>query len=237
MRCECGFELKSHNSYCLACGRVNALACGLYIDLKVHLITIGRVVEMESFKIYEEEKSIVNLFEILAERIHEKRVEDVYVCGENYKLIDFGFENLRRCAISDIKIYRTNPLPFDEFVSRLKDFIVRKRELKRVEISPEDKIQGSHKTIIGGRIGREKIYRIATCEFVKKIVPGVITCSGSPSGGGVRFKVTRCDERGNVKGILVDGSTVQEIHIVTTAKNKEQGEVVLRILKGIVDEK
>ena len=122
-------------------------------------------------------------------------------------------------------------MDLSDFVSNLRDFVLKKEELKKVNIPPEKKIQGSHTTIIGGRVGREYLYRVAMCEYVKKIVPGVIT-GNTTSGGGVRFKVTRCDEKGNIRGILIDGSSVQEIHIITTAKNKEQGEIVLKILKG-----
>ncbi len=232
MRCKCGFELKSRTSYCLACGRINALACGVYIGSKVYLISIGEVIDVDSFDVYDDERSIVNLFEVLAERIHEKRVEDVYICGIDRKFIDFGFDNLKRCAVSDLKIYKTDPLPFEDFVLKLKKFVFKKMELKKVDVPPEDKIQGSHKTVIGGRAGMEYLHRVAMCEYVKKIVPGVITCGGS-SGGGVRFKVTRCDEKGNIRGILIDGSTVQEIHIITTARDKEQGEIVLKMLKGL----
>ncbi|WP_456328478.1 DUF2103 domain-containing protein [Archaeoglobus sp.] len=233
MRCECGSPLPSPTSYCLSCGRVHTLACGVYIGKKVYLVAIGKVVETQSFEIYDEEESIRNLFEILAERIHERRVGEVYVSGEDESKIKFGFENVRRYALSDLRVYATQPLPFNEFVSKLREFVTRKKELRKVDIPPEEKIQGAHTTIIGGRLGREFLYKVALCEYVKKIVPGVITGGASSLGGGVRFKVTRCDERGNIRALLIDGSSVQEIHIVTTAKNKEQGEVILKMLKSV----
>ncbi len=232
MKCECGADLLSPTSYCLSCGRVHALACGVYFGKKAYFIAIGKnVVETKSYEIYDEEESLRNLFEILAERIHERRVNTVYVCGESNELVEFAFENLKRYSLSDLKIYRTEPMDLNDFVSNLRNFVLKKEELKKVNIPPEKKIQGSHTTIIGGRVGREYLYKVAMCEYVKKIVPGVIT-GNTTSGGGVRFKVTRCDEKGNIRGILIDGSSVQEIHIITTAKNKEQGEIVLKILKG-----
>jgi len=233
MRCECGAELRSPTSYCLACGRVHALACGIYVGEKVYLVAIGKVVETLSFDIYDEEESIRNLFEILAERIHERRVEEVYVSGEDESKIKFGFENIRRFALSDLRVYATQPLSLDEFISKLREFVMKKEELRKVDIPPEEKIQGSHTTVIGGRLGKEYLYRVACCEYVKKIVPGVITGGGSSLGGGVRFKVTRCDEKGNIRALLIDGSSVQEIYIITTAKNKEQGEVILKMLKSV----
>ncbi len=233
MRCECGAELKSPTSYCLACGRVHALACGVYVGEGVYLVTVGKVVETNSFKIYDEEESIRNIFELIAERIHEKRVKEVYVCGKDEGKVRFGFENVRRYSLSDLRIYSTQPMGFEEFVSRLRDFVSKKNELRKVDIPPEEKIQGSHTTVIGGRQGREYLYRVACCEYVKKVVPGVITGGASSLGGGVRFKVTRCDDKGNIRALLIDGSSVQEIHIVTTAKDKEQGEIVLKILKSV----
>lgn len=232
MKCECGSELSYPTAYCLACGKKNALACGLYISSKIYLVFIGKVIETLSFKIYDEEESIRNLFEVLAERIHDRRVEEVYVCGEDEKCIDFGFENLKRYSLSDLRIYVTQPMGFDEFVSKLRDFVLKKEELKKVDIPPEEKIQGAHTTVIGGRHGREYLYRVACCEYVKKIVPGVITGGASSLGGGVRFKITRCDDKGNLRALLIDGSSVQEIYIITTAKNKEQGEIILKILKS-----
>ncbi|WP_457549903.1 DUF2103 domain-containing protein [Archaeoglobus sp.] len=233
MRCECGAKLVSPTSFCLSCGRVHALACGVYVGDKVYLVAIGKVVETLSFEIYDEEESIRNLFEILAEKIHERRVAEVYVSGEDEFKIKFGFENVKRFALSDLKVYKTQPLPFDEFVSKLRVFVIKKEELRKVDIPPEEKIQGAHTTVIGGRLGREFLYKVALCEYVKKIVPGVITGGGSSLGVGVRFKVTRCDERGNVRALLIDGSSVQEIYIVTTAKNKEQGEIILKMLKSV----
>ncbi len=233
MRCECGNPLPSPTAYCLYCGRRNALSCGLYVSSKVYLVFIGKLVETLSFKVYEEEESVRNLFEVVAERVHERRVEEVYVCGEDEKAIDFGFENLRRYSLSDLKIYLTQPMKFEEFVSKLKDFVTKKGELKKVNIPPDEKIQGSHSTVIGGRQGRGFLHRVACCEFVKKIVPGVITGGASSLGGGVRFKITRCDEKGNLRALLIDGSSVQEIYIITTAKNKEQGEIILKMLRSV----
>jgi len=236
MRCpKCYAELPTPTAYCLHCGNVNALACGIHCNEKLYLIFIGNdVVETLSYRVYEEEESIVNLFEIVAERIHERRVKEVYVSGLSFDKIKWAVEMIKRCALSPINVYMTNPSSLDEFVQSLKSFVTTKGKLSKVDIKPEDKIQGAHSTIIGGREGREYLQIVAKCEYVKKIVPGVIEAKGTALGGGVRFKVTRCDDKGNIRGLLIDGATVQEIHIITTARNKEEGEVVLKILKGFL---
>jgi hypothetical protein len=144
---------------------------------------------------------------------------------------------LKRVALTPISITITNPFKSaEEFFNHLVDHLRTVKELRKVDIKPEDKIHGAHSTIIGGREGLKLIHKIATSEFVKKIVPGVIEAKGSALGGGVRFKLTRCDDRGNIRGLLIDGATVQEIHIVTTVRNKEEGEVILKILKGLLED-
>jgi hypothetical protein len=174
------------------------------------------------------------LFEVLAERIHERRVEEIYVSGSRLEDISTSSDLMKKYALSPVSVYITNPMGLEDFKRALKSFVKTKSGLKRVDIKPENKIHGAHSTVIGGREGREFLKVIAKCEYVKKIVPGVIEAKGSALGGGVRFKVTRCDDRGNVRGLLINGASVQEIHIVTTAKNREEGEVVLKILRSII---
>ncbi len=240
MKCpNCFAELPSPTAYCLHCGSKNAIGCGLFIaEGRVYLFFIGRHSEETlSFKLYEEEESVRNTFEIIAERIHERRIDDVYVSGISEDLIEKASEMLKRVALTPISITITNPFESaEEFFNHLVDHLRTVKELRKVDIKPEDKIHGAHSTIIGGREGLKLIHKIATSDFVKKIVPGVIEAKGSALGGGVRFKLTRCDDRGNIRGLLIDGATVQEIHIVTTARNKEEGEVILKILKGLLED-
>ncbi len=240
MRCErCFAELRSPTSYCLNCGHRNALGGGLFVEeTRIHLFFVGRSREESvAFRVYEEEESVRNVFEVIAERIHEKRLDEVYISGKSEELIDTASEMLKRVALTPLSICITEPFESPkEFFDHLKRHLRTVRELKRVDIKPEDKIHGAHSTVIGGREGMKFLHRIARSEFVKKVIPGVIEAKGTAVGGGVRFKLTRCDDRGNIRALLIDGSSVQEIHIVTTARNKEEGEVVLKILRGLIEE-
>ena len=238
MRCpNCFAELPSPTAYCLCCGSRNVIGCGLfaYVD-KLFVLFLGRnVKEVLKFRLYED--SIRNTFEVIAERLHERRVDEVYVSGESKDVIEFASENVKRYALTPISVYVTDPFSsHDEFFDRLSKHLRAVRELRKVEIRPEDKIHGAHSTIIGGREGMKFVMAIASSEYVKKIVPGVIEAKGTAQGGGVRFKLTRCDDRGNIRALLIDGSSVQEIHIVTTARNREEGEEILRILRGIIED-
>jgi len=67
------------------------------------------------------------------------------------------------------------------------------------------------------------------------MVFGRIETKGSRTGHGLRFKITRVDERGNLKAILSYGSSNQDIHIVTTASSKEEGERIAKELIGLLE--
>ena len=105
------------------------------------------------------------------------------------------------------------------------------------EGSAARKIHGTHSTIIGGREGKRLLLKVAGSPLVKKIIPGVIENKGTASpSGGLRLKLTRSDARGNVRALLVEGSTVQEIRIVTSASSREEGEKVLYALKRMLND-
>jgi hypothetical protein len=94
------------------------------------------------------------------------------------------------------------------------------------------KFGGDHTTVIGGRRGRKIVLEISRSEFVKKVVPGVIRVGMSP--GGFKAKFLRPDERGNLRLLLREGSTVQEVFIVTKASNSFEGMKIARELEKIV---
>jgi hypothetical protein len=240
MRCsKCFAELSSPTAFCLYCGNKNAIGCGVFAeDRRIIIFFIGKnAVESLSFRLYDEEESIRNMFEVVAERVHERRIDEIYVSGVNSDLIDKTAEMLKIYSLSPVSVYITDPFPSaNDFSKSLIEHLRTMKELKKVDIKPEDKIHGAHSTIIGGRDGLKFIHKVASSEYVKKVVPGVIEAKGSAVGGGVRFKLTRCDDRGNIRGLLIDGATVQEIHIVTTARNREEGELILRILRGTLEE-
>lgn len=91
---------------------------------------------------------------------------------------------------------------------------------------------GRHKTVVGGREGLEIVGKLLSHEKVKKVIFGRIETKGSRTGHGLRFKITRIDERGNLKAILSYGSSNQDIHIITTASSREEGE---RIARELID--
>jgi hypothetical protein len=93
---------------------------------------------------------------------------------------------------------------------------------------------GDHTTIIGGRKGKKLVLRISGDEDVKKVIPGVIKVGMSP-GVGFRAKFLRPDERGNLRLLLREGSTVQEIFIVTKASSFSEGEKISKKLEKYIE--
>lgn len=98
------------------------------------------------------------------------------------------------------------------------------------------KVGGKHTTVVGGRRGAEILLKIASHPRVKRVVPGRIEAKGAKVGRGVRFRVTRVDERGNIKAILSRGSSSQEVFIVTAASSPSEGEQIARELEELVAE-
>jgi hypothetical protein len=77
---------------------------------------------------------------------------------------------------------------------------------------------------------------VAAHPHVKKVIPGPIDAGGSGSNSGVRAKATRADEKGNVRLLVRDGSSVQENRIVTTARDRESGEWIREDLNEALSE-
>ncbi len=231
---KCKSTIDTPTSFCLNCNTKNAIAAGVFSDTnKLYAIFIGIYRnETVSLKRYADTPSHV-YFDLIAEKLHNKRIEDVYVGGSNDELVDEALNYLKN-SLYPFKIYVTNIFEKNEFFEAIDRHVRLTKSLKKVKIKSEDKIHGRHSTIIGGREGLKLVYKLASSEYVKKIVPGVIENKGTVSGG-VRIKVTRCDEKGNIKALLIDGATVQKLHIITTASNKEEGEEILKILKGMLN--
>ncbi|NPB01616.1 MAG: hypothetical protein GXO28_01735 [Methanopyri archaeon] len=172
-----------------------------------------------------------NVGELLGELLNAVSPEvAVHTSDSDRTVVDIA----ERVSGVRIKPSRTNDL------RRLADSIEAElkaaRELETVDVSPEDKIGGGHSTIIGGRRGREIVTAICSIPYVKKVVPGRIGAKGSRGGGGVRAKVSRVDERGNVKVLLSEGAATQEVFVVTTASDEEGGKTVARIIDGLLRE-
>ncbi len=201
----------------------------------MHAIVIGKYGnEFLALSRYDEGVSVRNLYEVLAEKLYEKRVEEIVISGERAELLEEAFESLRDFLypfhISITDLFETP----QEFFKKYEVAVRTRKKLVKVDTRPEDKIQGSHSTIVGGRDGYILILQLAKSPYVKKVVPGVIEGNATSAGGGVRLKLTRCDERGNLRALLIDGATVQQVHVITTASSREEGEEILKILSADV---
>ncbi len=235
MKCRtCFSDLDEDYDFCLRCGSRNLISAGLHAGNAVSLILIGdegrRVL---TFREYDEWESVRNLYEVVWEKLHRKRAEEIVVSGSTPEKVREAERMLRITAIYGARILTSENMDIDEFAERLERFARVREEIARVSVPVREKIGGAHSTIIGGREGRELVTRVASSEFVKKVVPGVIENKGTTAGS-VRLKLTRCDDRGNIRGLLIHGGAVQQIHIITTAKNREEGEVVLRSLRSLL---
>jgi hypothetical protein len=148
-------------------------------------------------------------------------------------MIDEACEHIRN-FLFPFRVIQTDEFDSEsDFFHELERFVKTKSSLKVITFPPEKKIHGSHSTIIGGREGYSLVLKLASSPYVKKVIPGVIE-NKNTKGGGVKLKMTRCDDRGNVRALLIDGATVQQLHVITTASSKEEGEEILKILKAII---
>ncbi|WP_456368601.1 DUF2103 domain-containing protein [Geoglobus sp.] len=234
MKCRvCFHELDEEFDFCLRCGSRNLISAGVHAGEGVSLIFVGDFRKVLTFREYDEWESRRNLYEAIWEKLHRKRADEVVVSGTNVEKVAAAERMLRLTSFYGAKILTSEPMGLEEFAEKLESFVRARNKLVKVNIPPDEKIGGSHSTIIGGREGREYVMRIASSEYVKKVVPGVIENRGTAAGS-VRLKLTRCDDRGNVRALLIHGGAVQQIHVVTTARNREEGEVVLRILRSLV---
>ncbi|RLI75125.1 metal-binding protein [Archaeoglobales archaeon] len=230
---KCHSTIKTPTSFCLNCDTKNAIASGIFNGIsRIDVIFIG-MQDNETFSLKKyDDTSLTTYFDLIAEKLYDRRIEEIYLGGANDELIEEVSYHLKN-SLSPFKIYLTNVFGKDEFFKIIDKHVRIKKSLKKVNIKVEKKIYGSHSTIIGGREGLKLIYKLASSEYIKKVVPGVIENKGTVSGG-VRLKVTRSDEKGNVRALLINGATVQKLHVITTASNKEEGEEILKILKSLI---
>ncbi|RLG61055.1 hypothetical protein DRN86_00885 [Candidatus Geothermarchaeota archaeon] len=96
---------------------------------------------------------------------------------------------------------------------------------------------GRHKTIIGGKRGIRIVSGILAHNMVKRVILGRIESKGKRTGHGMRFKITKVDEKGNIKIILSHGCSNQEIFVITKASNRIDGEKIaeeiLRMVRAL----
>jgi hypothetical protein len=232
---RCGSPLERPGDYCLVCHTANADAVVVDFDRDRATLTIldGEDVIGETVitTVPEEEDGEARVVELrnfagkVADEIRRKRPETVFAAGAR--------EALREArAQLHYPFYRVDE---DDPVGAVLDRRG-ERALEVVDIPPREKLGGRHSTLIGGRRGRRAIGVVAGHPHVKKIIPGPIDAGGKGSQTGLRAKVTRADDNGNVRLLLRDGSSVQENRVVTTAMDRETGERVRRDLNEALAE-
>jgi hypothetical protein len=225
MECRrCGSPLDRPGDYCLVCHTANCDAVVLDVEEDRATLTmldeeavLGETAvttrpEPEGRERVVERRNFAGR---VADELRRKRPETVFAAGDR--------DIIRRVrGETHYEFYRVDGAdPVAAVRERLGE-----RALEVVETAPADKLGGRHTTLIGGRTGRTAISTVAEHPHVKKIVPGPIDASGTGSQSGLRAKVTRADDNGNVRLLLRDGSSVQENRVVTTAMNRETGERV-----------
>jgi hypothetical protein len=236
MECgRCGARLDRAGDFCLTCrtasvdsivldcGRERATATSLADGERIGTWTVTTIEETGE----DRPRELRNFAGRVADEVHRKRPEAVYATGDREVLraVRAGLHyDLRRIAD-----------PGDDPVATV---LERADEpaLAVVETPPREKLGGAHSTLVGGRTGRDTVSVAADHPHVKKVIPGPIDAGGRGSRTGVRAKATRADENGNVRLLLRDGSSVQEIQVVTTAADRDQGERVREDLnRGLTD--
>jgi len=234
MECSrCGTPLERPGDYCLVCETRNADAVVVRATADHATLTfldeedvVGRTDVATTPESDAELRGtqIRNFAGRIADEIRRKRPDDVYVAGER---------DVVQAIRADVR-YAVYRVPEDDPVAAV---LERRgeRELEVVERPLAEKLGGSHTTLIGGRVGQRAIREVAAHPHVKKVVPGPIDAGGSGARGGVRAKVTRADDNGNVRLLVRDGSSVQENRIVTTAMDRETGERVRADLNEALD--
>lgn len=97
----------------------------------------------------------------------------------------------------------------------------------------KNKLGGTHTTIIGGRAGKKLIKLVSQHPEIKKIIPSVISVKGV-AGGKLSGKVLRADARGNLRLLLSEGRSFQEVRLVTTVGTAEEGDRIMNELNEIL---
>jgi hypothetical protein len=225
MECRrCGSQLERPGDYCLVCRSDNADAVVLELSrdrARVTTLVDEGVVgarEVTTTPEEDEEAGVVelrNFAGLVADEVRRKRPAEVYATGDREVL---------RAVRSQLhhQFYRIEADdPVAAAIDRRDD-----APLAVVDTAPEEKVGGSHSTLVGGRDGQRAVFTVAGHPHVKKVIPGPIDAGGSGSRSGVRAKATRAGDDGNVRLLLRDGSSVQENRVVTTASDRDLGETV-----------
>jgi hypothetical protein len=235
MQCsQCGTPLQKPADYCLVCDTANCDAVVAACERDRATLTfldgeheLGHT-DVTTIPDDGEETGVIELRNFagrIADEIRRKRPEDVFVAGDHEVI---------RAVRADLhyEVYRVpSEDPVESVLERRGD-----RSLEVVDKPAREKIGGRHSTVIGDRDGQQAIRTVAGHPNVKKVIPGPIDAGGSGSRTGVRAKVTRADDNGNLRLLVRDGSSVQENRVVTTAMGRETGERVRADLNDALDD-
>jgi hypothetical protein len=104
---------------------------------------------------------------------------------------------------------------------------------EKSQSSLKNKLGGVHTTIIGGRAGKKLVKLVSQHPEVKKLIPSVISVKGI-AGGSLTGKVLRADARGNLRLLLSEGRSFQEVRLVTTVGTAEEGDRIMNELNEIL---
>jgi hypothetical protein len=225
MECRrCGTPLEKPGDYCLVCDTANCDAVVAACERDHATLTflreesvVGRT-DVATIPEDGDESGVVELRNFagrVADEVRRKRPDAVFVAGDH---------DVIRAVRADLRyeVFRVEPEePVDAVLARRGD-----RDLDVVDKPAREKIGGRHSTLIGDRDGQQAIRTVAAHPNVKKVIPGPIDAGGSGSRTGVRAKVTRADDNGNLRLLVRDGSSVQENRVVTTAMDRDTGERV-----------
>ncbi len=224
---NCHSELEHPGDYCLVCGQSNVELLGVYVGEKIRLFCfydreyvgqeIIKVLGSEEEGDRSEQIAYRNTLDLISDAVHRKRPRTVITSGIEPQAI----LRLWDCEVLYTRDFDTP----EEFKMAVEEYLQEKR-MEKVDIRPEKKVSGRHYTVIGGRNGQRTLREIGGSPFIKKIVPGPIEVSRK-SHGGFSYKIQKPDARGNLRLRLREGSTVQEIRLVTTAYNENSAQKVV----------
>ncbi len=218
----CGSSLEKPGDYCLVCRNANADALVIEAEESVATITVlndestvGETTITTTPEGGERARTQRrNFVGRIVDESRRKRPDAVYMAGDR--------DTVRRVQVDlGADCYRVDAAdPVAAALDRRGE-----RDLAVVNAPAAELIGGSHSTLVGGRSGKRVIRTVAGHPHVKKVIPGPIDAGGSAAGG-VRAKVTRADENGNLRLLIRDGSSVQTNRVVTTAMDRSRGERV-----------
>lgn len=217
MRCGvCGDALERPGDYCLQCDTQNCTA--VYVEASestadIHFLSENTVHGKQHIRWRKDDTSTRNK---KLERNFVGRIVDITRRKKpTYLYLNTEPDRIRklRSQVHEMEIFTFQSIenPVEQIQSHMAT-----NGLETVDMQPEDKIGGSHSTVIGDRQGHAVLTTVATSRFVKKVIPGPIDGGGN-SGGGFRAEVTRADNSGNLRVLVKEGGTVQTVRVVTTA--------------------